>query len=290
MPLHRLHGFFGVIASCFILSACATGPDVDIVIHSSQQGAVTLERIQDRSFQAAHPIQLPPETIAQVLRGLLVKPAQRILQTLIGGEPDATRVFTEADVRYLSPLLVEGLVRAAPDQQVGFSVSQLDTSRDSNEAETLSAPGESISGSLYAYGRSLYVTLNRIRPPRERGSSRPMTNRGNLDRSGLADHVVDFVPKSALRPDSYRDARSTKSTMIIDYELLASAPINPQAPPVRSIPLKAGAEADGAPGAPRTRDDEIESLRQEIREIKKRLIEQEAEQSGERSSAPILPQ
>ena len=56
-------------------------------------------------------------------------------------------MFTVEDVECLAPCLVEGLTRAASDQQVGFRVVQT------------GAPAESTKGSLYAYGRSLYLNL-----------------------------------------------------------------------------------------------------------------------------------
>ena len=61
---------------------------------------------------------------------------------LVVGEPEAVRAFRDETVEYLAPLLVEGLTRAASDQQVGFRVVQA------------KAPAESTNGSLYAYGRS----------------------------------------------------------------------------------------------------------------------------------------
>ena len=38
------------------VSACATGPEMDVMIHESERGTVYVERIPDLSFHAAHPI------------------------------------------------------------------------------------------------------------------------------------------------------------------------------------------------------------------------------------------
>ena len=43
---------------------------------------------------------------------------------LVADKPEAVRAFRDEDVEYLAPLLVEGLTRAAADQQVGFRVVQ----------------------------------------------------------------------------------------------------------------------------------------------------------------------
>ena len=126
------------------LSACTSGPDLDLTIHESERGAVYVERISDRSFQAAHPITLSADTMARVLRGVVVQNNGAFFQNLIYGKSEAVRAFKDEDVEYLAPLLVEGLTRAASDQQVGFRVVQ-----------TRGGPAESTKGSLYAYGRSL---------------------------------------------------------------------------------------------------------------------------------------
>lgn len=282
---------FSLVGGCCGLVSCATGPDVDLVIHTSQRGSVSLERFHDRSFQAAHPVRLPPETIERVLRGLRVKPTQRALQTLIVGEPETIRVFTDEEVSYLGPLLTEGLVQAASDQQVGFRVSTISPTMGSSETTPQYAPGESVSGSLYAYGRSLYLTLTRIRQSKERGNSSGMTDKRLPDPTGLSDHIVSFVPTSALRPDTYRDARSTKATVIVDYAMLAYVPIETAPPPTREAPLNAVSEPATSPGPPppATKDAEIEALRQEIRDIKKKLAEQEAEQPGGQLKDPLAP-
>jgi len=279
------YSLFPLIGGCCGLVACATGPDVDLVIHTSQRGSVSLERFHDRSFQAAHPVRLAPETIERVLRGLRMEPTQRALQTLIVGEPEAIRVFTDEEVSYLGPLLAEGLVQAASDQQVGFRVSTISPTMGLSENAPQYAPGESVSGSLYAYGRSLYLTLTRIRQSKERGNSSGMTDKRLPDPTGLSDHIVSFVPTSALRPDTYRDARSTKATVIIDYEMLASVPADSATPPLEMAPLSTETEPAKTPLVPSARTEEIEDLRQELREIKKKLAEQEAE----RNKTPVAP-
>ena len=76
-----------------------------------------VERISDRSFQAAHPITLSSDTMARVLRGVVVKENRGFLGILIAGKPEGVRVFGDEDVDYLAPLLVEGRTKAASDEQ-----------------------------------------------------------------------------------------------------------------------------------------------------------------------------
>ena len=62
--------------------------------------------------------------MARVLSGVVVKENRGFLGILVAGKPEAVRVFSDEDVDYLAPLLVEGFTRVASDQQVGFRVVQ----------------------------------------------------------------------------------------------------------------------------------------------------------------------
>ena len=272
-------------------SACATGPEQDLTIHESERGAVYVERIPDRSFQATHPIALSADTMARVLRGVVLKDSRGLLGSLVAGKSETVRAFEDKDIEYLAPLLVEGLTRAAPDQQVGFSVVQIDAPTSpksvgpvfcsssvrfpgvcSSEQPPGEASAESTKGSLYAYGRSLYLTLTEYR-------HRP----GRADTTTLASRTVHFVPESAKRPDSYRNARSTDATLVIDYDALASMPA--------ASDLRSTAAQPPTPvkGEPTQRDTDLDELRKELQDIKKKLVEQEAERTRSIPSSSTKP-
>ncbi len=286
------------------LSACATGPDVDLTVHESDRGTVYLERIPDRSFHTAHPMTLSADTMARVLRGLLVKDGRGTLGYLSPGKLEGSRVFADEEVEYLTPRLIEGLKKAASDQQVGFRVVQRGTQTPAPSAgpvfcvSDVRSPGvcesaqpagtgteESTEGSLYAYGQSLYLTLTGYRHRTERTESNTIASRRIFNPMGLANRTVLFIPESANRPDSYRTARSTDTTVVIDYNLLATLPV---ASDVRSTPAQSATPAKGEPD---TRDSELDELRKELQEIKKKLAEQEEERlrstpSSSRKPAP----
>jgi hypothetical protein len=290
-----LHLFGGCVLT---LSGCATGPDVDEMIKDSPRGSVYLERIADRSFQAAHPIKLDVLTIARILRGVHVRDDHSTLQTFFSGKPDALRAFSDEEVTFLTPLIAEGLRRAAPDQQVGFRIAQIGIPGHahntgggvgSSEPPLTLHPRESTTGVIHAYGRSLYLTLTEYRLRAEPANTINMANRRLPDDTGLINHTVLFVPEAAKRPDSYLDARSTDKTLVIDYELLATLPASagslssesspPTAPPPATTKEK---------GNPAKNDGEIEVLRKELDEIKRQLAEQDAERarSQNKSVAP----
>jgi hypothetical protein len=295
-------GTFSFLALALLLAACSTGPELDLILHNSDQGTITLERIPDRSFQAAHPITLPPETVARVLRGILVRSERNLVKDFLTGKAEIHRAFSDEEVAYLAPLLVDGLKRAAPDQQVGFTIPQTGgptyaertgAGLGSSEPPLRLAPKERTSGSLYAYGQSLYLTITQYRYRPERVDTVNMANRRLPDETGLTNWTILFTPESAKRPASYNDPRWTESTLVIDYGLLAALPAEarpsaaPAVPPIGSAP--APREPAPAPVVPpvvqepvQTRDRELGELRKELEDIKRQLAEQEAERNAQK--------
>lgn len=289
MPIRRVwNASLCAVTLTLSASACSTAPDIDVTIHDSAQGSVYLERISDRSFQAAHPITIDPSTIGLVLSGVLVREDQSAVQNFFTGAPDARRAFTEGEVAYLAPLISEGLRRAASDQQVGFRITQIGLPRHahntgggvgSSEPPLELRPKETTSGVVHAYGQSLYLTITEYRVRTESANTINMANRRLPDSSGLINHTVLFIPEAAKRPDSYLDARSTDKTLVIDYQLLATLP-PPSSAPAAAQPAPTPAAPQAATGAkaePAGKDADIEALRKELQDIKKQLAEQEAE-------------
>ncbi|BFU96048.1 MAG: exported protein of unknown function [Nitrospira sp.] len=294
-------GFLHVVAVAPVLGlvACAASPELDLTLNESDRGKVVLERIADRSFQAAHPIKLPAGTVSRVLRGVLVRDNQGFLQDIGVRKSEALPAFSEDDVAYLAPLITDGLSRASSDQQVGFTVNQrgapvysqrVGAAVGSSEPPLRLAPPETTAGSIYAYGRSLYVTLTHYRYRVERPDTINMPNRRIPDRTGLLNHTVMFVPESAKRDDKYRDSLSTDTTLVIDYELLAGLPFD-TGPEVVSQPVPPAPAAASAPdsraktGEVSKKDPELEALRKELEDIKRQLADQEAR----RQSTPSKP-
>ena len=109
------------------------------------------------------------------------------------------------------------------------------------------------------------------------------------DGTGLVNHSVFFIPEAAKRADTYRDARSTDATLVIDYELLAALPAQSGVPP---SPQAASPDVPQATTKgkeePSQKDADIEALRKELQDIKRQLAEQEAERRAQqkKSNAP----
>ena len=275
------------------LSACATGPERDVTIHESERGAVYVERVPDRSFHATHPITLSADTMARVLHGVVIKENRGFLRNKVAGKSEAIRAFGDEDVEYLAPLLVEGLARAASDQQVGFRVVQIGapiSPQSGGVAFCWSAvrfPGDCSSeqpllteGSFYAYGRSLYLTVTEYRRRLEPGETVNKAEQRISNPTGLANRTVSFIPESAKRPDSYRTALSTDATLVIDYDLLATLPAE------LDVRQTAAQPQTPTKGEPAQRDTDLDAIKKELEGIKKKLAEQEAEQTRTIPSAP----
>ena len=132
---------------------------------------------------------------------------------------------------------------------------------------------ESTAGSLYAYGQSLYLTLTEYRYRTKRAETSTTANRRIFNPAGMANRRVHFVPESAKRPDSYRIALSNEATLVIDYGLLATMPAASYLQSTTAQP------ATPVKGEPTQRDTEMDEVRRELQEIKKKLAEQETERT-----------
>jgi hypothetical protein len=283
------------------LSACATGPDLDITVHESERGAVYVERVSDRSFQAAHPVTLSADMMARVLRGVVIKDSREGSKKS-SADKETVRAFGDKDIEYLAPLLVEGLTKAASDQQVGFRVVRTDDTIASHSngvtfcvssvrfpgvCENEQTPGqvseESTGGLLYAHGQSLYLTLTEYRHRTERSESDDRVHRRISNSTGLMNHTVDFTPESAKRTESYRTARATNATLVIDYDALAAMPA---ATDMRSTTAQPAMPVRGEPSQ---RDSDMDDLRKELQDIKKKLAEQETERTRSTPSSSSKP-
>ena len=283
MTHHPYRAFVLLIYITLAFSACATRPDVDLTIHESDQGAVYVERIPDRSFSATHPITLSADTMARVLRGVVVQQNRDLLGGLILGKPEATRVFRDEDVQFLTPLLIEALSRAASDQKVAFRVVQI------------GAPWESITASIYAYERSLYLTIPWLIPLSRYQDGGP-----------AAPPTILFFPASAKHPYNHRDERPAETTLIIDYALVAALPPDLGAPPPGQVPtgappVSAGQSTAPVPATqtiqspPQPTEREWEDMRKELQSLKRQLTELEAERNAQKENGsskqktPVIP-
>ena len=312
-----------------ILSAgCAFSPSQEIMIHESNKGTVYLERFPDRSIQAAHPIKLDSSLITRVLRGVQVQDLQGTVEKLFASQPKAVRAFSDEDTEFLAPLLATAFSQAASDQQVGFQLTYPATGRSlsrgvgagvgSSDPPLSTLGPETTLGTIYAYGRSLYLTLTQFRHTPERPDTINMPNRQLPDPTGLDRYQVFFVPEIARRPGTYQQSwlpgGPSLTTLVIDYELLARLPstqleratheeAKPLATQETQTPQSAqsglGKSAEGEAVSSEElrsmkelvikKDIELEALKEELRSLRRPLTEQEAEPQKPKGKKKPVP-
>jgi hypothetical protein len=240
---------------CLASAACSTTAQTGKIIFDNPRGTVSLQTISDRSIQANHPINLEPALLAQLLKGIEISDQDLGhnhvygFQSMVVGPYSSVPVFSEDQVSFLAPLLAEGLRAAAPDQCVEYRV--VTTHEGSNRFQ--SPTTETTAGSLYAYGRQLYVILSQYRSNKMRTNMNVRDSYGReneVDYSGLRDRTLLFTPQAAQLSDSFEPPIRVKLTerfLAIDYQLLQQA------------------SASEAPSPT------IEALAQEVETLKKQL-------------------
>lgn len=272
-----------LVLFCLIGAACSTADRNAKILFEDPRGTVSLQSMPDQSIQATHPIGLDPLLIAQILKGIEIQDQERGLQKLLIGPPPPVPVFSDDQIQFLAPLLAEGLRTATPDQRIGYRV---ETTHKGSFLE--SSTTETTTGSLYAYGRQLYVILSQYRssPTRANLNIGDMANRSRpLDYSGLRNRVLSFTPSVAQRSDAFDLPEGEKPTdrfLAIDYQLLQQAPaaasVERAAPqmdrtsPTRESPTGTSASEVSTPST--------EALAQEVEALKKEMRSLQQQQLG----------
>jgi hypothetical protein len=244
----------------------------------------------DQSIQATQPITLDPTLIAQVLKGMTVQDQERGIQRLLAGRSSPVPVFSDDQIQFLAPLLAEGLRTAAPTERVAYRVQ---TTHPGSMLE--SSITETTAGSLYAYGRQLYVILSQYRyaPTRANLNVNDTAYRmSRPDSSGLRDRILLFTSSAALRSNAFDPPTGKESTdrfLAIDYQLLQQVPTAAtaeQAAPQTGTSLTPGSSV-GA-GASESQARSTEALSQEVEALRKEL-QSVQQQLGNQPTKPDSP-
>ena len=207
---------------CLSSTACSTTDRGGKIISEGPSGTVSLQTIPDYSITANHPIELEPSLLAKVFRGIQVQDqGDRGLQSLLAGASPPIPAFSEDQVQFLAPLVAEGLRTASPTQQIEYRVEIV------HQGSGIEFPvTETTAGSLYAYGRQLFVTLHLFRsaPTWTNMNVRNMHSQSyGIDYTGLFKRVLVFTPREAQRSDSFDPPPGVKRSerfLAVDYELL----------------------------------------------------------------------
>ena len=320
-----------IIIGAMTLISCASIPRPDVILHDGPEGGVYLERIADRSILAAHPIKLDRRLIARVLNGIQIGEPKNAINTLFIGNAKPERVFSDEDTAFLAPLISSALSQATAEQQVRFRVVHLASpiahapgggaGIGSSTPQTGGLQKETTAGTVYAYGRSMHVTVDEYRHRAVKPDVISGPNRYYPDPSGLKEREVQFVPQSALRPDSYK--QSDGKTLVIDYDTLAKQPQAELAAPgtaassSASAPKETFAQTENRPTLPPLvpsepsqpgrmtagendevqplkdlvikKDLELETLKKELRSLRQQLSERDAQVDAFRKKVKPRP-
>jgi len=292
-----------LVLLCLVGTACGITAPTGKILFDDPRGTVSLQTMSDQSIQATHPVNLEPTLLAKILRGIEIQDQEHGLQQYLAGRSSPVPVFSDDQIRFLAPLLAEGLRTAAPDQRIEYRVQ---TTQKGSMLE--SSTTETTAGSLYAYGRQLYVTLSQYRYNQMRVNMSTQDSFGRqatVDYSNLRDRALLFTPKAAQRIDSFDPPTGGKSTdrfLAVDYELLQqaspaiattgkTAPQTERAAPVRESP--AGTGASEAPShTTEALAQQVETLRKQLESVQKQLDSQNTGQDSpkKKTTPPSKPQ
>lgn len=285
-----------ISCAILLLSACTWKQIPVTTIHQDGRIDVFLETVSDTSFQAAHPIKLDEVTVSNVLRGVHTKEKASMMlligKALMSTNLSETRAFYDDDIALLAPPITAALAQAAQNQRVGFRLYYADFS---GQPGTDADKRETTAGYLAADSLSLHITLTQYRYKPGRAESIQKMPRPLPDPDGLRDRDVTFVPEAALRPESRSDSSwfggSGNRTFAVDYHLLAkllaapprpglSVPTGgtPAAQPDQRLPMPSGATVSN--------DAELQTFKEELKAMQKRLAEQDAELQELKKSSP----
>jgi len=275
---HKSSFFLALL--CLVGTACSTTDQNTKILFEDPRGTVSLQTMSDQSIQATHPINLEPNLLAKILRGVEIQDQEHGFQKFLAGRSAPVPVFSDDQIRFLAPLLAEGLRTATPDQRIEYRAQ---TTHEGSMFE--SSTTETTAGSLYAYGRSLYVTLSQYRYAPNQANLNSLDYRSRPpDYSGLQNRTLLFTPSDAQRSDSFDPPEGGKPTdrfLAIDYQMLQHAPAaastEKTAPqmervtsPMRESPAGTGASEAPAPSTEALAK-EVETLRKELQSVQKQL-------------------
>ena len=281
---------------CVIGTACSTTAPTGKILFEDPRGTVFLQTMADQSIQATQPITLDPTLIAQVLKGMTVQDQERGIQRLLAGRSSPVPVFSDDQIQFLAPLLAEGLRTAAPTERVAYRVQ---TTHPGSMLE--SSITETTAGSLYAYGRQLYVILSQYRyaPTRANLNVNDTAYRmSRPDSSGLRDRILLFTSSAALRSNAFDPPTGKESTdrfLAIDYQLLQQVPTAATAEQTATqtgTSLTPGSSVGAGASESQARStealsQEVEALRKELQSVQQQLGNQPTKPDNlKRKTAP----
>jgi hypothetical protein len=190
---------YGFVGLVLIVTGCSSTSK----IAQNGKGSVYLEEIMDWSFDANHPAVIDQITILKIVKGVHTAETR---MSAAGSKP--MRVFSDEDAEFLAPLLAQGLSKAKPEQLVVFRVSS-----------SAGSGSEPTAGSIYVQQGAIHFTISK----------------------GVG--ATTFMPESAAHTVQAQPfatgGKGGVMAHVIDYHALASAPMPPALPVMKTATTRA---------------------------------------------------
>ena len=175
---------FGIIAGIVgILSGCSSVPQVETLIHESPKGQVILKTFTESVPQTSHPATLDSALIKECLRGFRVQEEKELLATLVTGEGPTRSIFSEPEIQFLTPFILEALAKATPEEYVWFKVAQR------HQSKSLVT-----SGTLFFVDKLLHVGLQEFQSDTRRER---LSSKASVSPTRIRHWTLDFYPIAA---------------------------------------------------------------------------------------------
>jgi hypothetical protein len=211
-----IHGTLcGLVGWSLMVTGCSSTSKVA----QNSKGSVSLEEIMDWSFDASHPAVIDQTTLLKIVKGVYTAEDQRgSRMSAAGSKP--MRVFSDEDAEFLAPLLAQGLLKAKPEQLVGFRVSS-----------SAGSGSEPTAGTIYVQQGSIYFTIAR---------------------GGRLTFLPESVARSQHAPLYAAGGMADVTSHVIDYHALAKAPMPVAMPIAKSANMLQGSPATALAASAKT--------------------------------------
>jgi hypothetical protein len=195
----------GIIAFFFFITVqCTWTPEVQTPIHTSEEGSVALKTSSNFQTPPRHPQVFSQPLIKQILQGISQSQDHGLLQEIFLSGPKSSPVFSNTQIEFLTPHLVDAFSKATSEELITFQY------RGQEEEKV------QVSGVVAAFPPTIFfLTLQNPEHSTIKG-----TSSGNLQKST----TLIFSQKDAMlqRKDvhSFMKTSPKEAWIAIDYAVL----------------------------------------------------------------------
>ncbi len=243
----------------FITLQCSWAPEIQTLIHTDAEGTIALETFSNFTIKPQHPHIFPEALIKQILQGITQIQERGVLQELLISTPKPSQVFTQADIDFLTPHLVEAISKATPEEIITFRGL-----RNTREQKPLSGKVAIFSPTIF------FLTLQNSRNYMGNASKTSSSTEKLLKKTRLSFSQTQSILQGKDR-NAFIKISPHETWIAIDYVSLA--------PPKETTHTR---EEKGPNSAlPTDKPDAIQPnlnvLQEEIRDLRKKIEAQEKE-------------